>query len=77
MSFHQPRRLRTYLVGHAAIAVVFVTGLSLLLVRSGRVGGDLVVQRNVLDVERPELVLVGNSILGPRSTTGSSRNSRA
>ncbi len=63
MSFHQPRRLRTYLVGHAAIAALFLTGLSLLLVRSGRMGDDIAARREIIEAEQPELVLVGNSIL--------------
>jgi len=63
MSFHQPERLRTYLIGHAAIAAVFVAGFYLLFVRSGSTGSDVAARRAAIEQQRPDLVLVGNSLL--------------
>jgi len=63
MSFHQPERLRTYVIGHAAIAAVFVAGFYVLFVRSGSTGNDVAARRAAIERQRPDLVLVGNSLL--------------
>jgi hypothetical protein len=63
MSFNQPERLRTYLIGHAAIAVVFFTAFYLIFVHWGKEGSDIAARRAVIEREQSELVLVGNSLL--------------
>jgi len=63
MSFKQPERLRTYLIGHTAIAVVFLTAFYLIFVRWGQEGSDIAARRAAIERDHPELVLVGNSLL--------------
>lgn len=63
MSFNQPERLRTYLIGHTVIASVFATAFYFIFVHRGQEGSDIAARRAVIEQERPEFVLVGSSML--------------
>lgn len=63
MSHDAPQRLRTYVIGHALIGTVFLTGFYFLFVHVQREGSDVADRRAAIEHERPELVLVGNSLL--------------
>ena len=59
----QPRTARSYVMGHVLIGMVFLVGVYSLLVWPADVGSDLARRRAVIERQRPELVLVGNSLL--------------
>ena len=54
---------RALIRGHALIALIYVTGFYFGFVRTGATGSELPSRLNTVETDRPEFVLVGNSIL--------------
>ena len=63
MSAPTDSNLRALIRGHLAVAIVFISGFLLVLVKTGAPGSDLSSRRAEVEAKRPELVLVGNSLL--------------
>lgn len=63
MGFCQPESLRTCLLGHIILAAIFVGSFYLVFVRPGQEGKDITRRRAVIEEERPEILLIGNSLL--------------
>jgi hypothetical protein len=59
----KPRTLRNYIVGHCLIGTIFLGGIYLLFVRSAQRGSDLTSRRAAVESQKPDLLLVGDSVL--------------
>jgi len=59
----QPKTMHGYVIGHTLIGVACVVSVYCLLVVPADMGSDLAARRATIERQRPEIVLVGNSLL--------------
>ena len=61
--FSQPQSQSSYLVGHSLVALVVFLAFYLVFVHWGQTGSDVAARRSEVEKQRPQILLVGNSIL--------------